>query len=394
MKPTITLILASLFLLSCNSVKRNEKFLASGKYDEAIELAVKKIQKGKSSSKIDTHIVLLEEAYRRVVEHDKRELTYLKKSNDPAGSRKIYHLLAGLEVRQQLLRPLLPLYSPSLGRNANIKIVDYTSQIVAAKKDYADYLNAEGNKLLDRNTIMDAREAYTYFCELKDLQSNYFNVDQLMQESHFRGTDFVFVSLNNRSGQIIPRRLERDLLDFNTYGLDDFWTEYHSQRRNDVDYNFGIALNFREIGISPEHISEKEIQRSKKVKDGWKYKLDRNGNVMKDSLGNDIKIDKYIIARAQVIVTEQSKSVLVGGNVVYRDLVARRDINNHPLSTEFIFENLFATYVGDERALTEEDLELLKYKFVRFPSNEQMVLDAGDDIKLRLKDILKNNSFR
>ncbi|HBR54034.1 MAG TPA: hypothetical protein DEA82_07530, partial [Flavobacteriaceae bacterium] len=62
--------------------------------------------------------------------------------------------------------------------------------------------------------------------------------------------------------------------------------------------------------------------------------------------------------------------------------------------SEFIFENIFAKYRGDERALTAEDKALAANSFVPFPNNAQMVLDAGGDIKERLRDILKNNSFR
>ena len=64
------------------------------------------------------------------------------------------------------------------------------------------------------------------------------------------------------------------------------------------------------------------------------------------------------------------------------------------MGTEFIFENIFARFRGDERALTEEDLQFIKYDFFPFPSNQQMVLDAGQEIKERLKEILQNNKFR
>ncbi len=161
-----------------------------------------------------------------------------------------------------------------------------------------------------------------------------------------------------------------------------------------VPKSFGCSLNFKQIGVSPEQVLEKEYSRTKRIKDGWEYKLDRNGNVMKDSLGNDIKVDIIKVVKARVTYTEQVKSVLVGGTVVYRDFERKEVIDRHPLSSEFIFENIFAKYRGDERALTEEDRRLLRNDFIPFPSNEQMVLDAGTDIKIRLSEILKQNSFR
>ncbi|MCH2490851.1 MAG: hypothetical protein MK211_11940 [Flavobacteriales bacterium] len=388
MRSTITLFSLVLLLVSCNSVKRNQKFLARGNYDQAIELAVKKLQKDKNGKKSREHIAILEEAFKKAVAEDTRRISFLKKSNAVEAPRELFYTYATLEARQQLIRPLLPL------KNASFTLVDYTDEIIAAKKDFADHLFEEGNRYLSRNTIMDARTAYHYFEELEEIQPNYLNLVDRMEEARFQGTDFVFVTINNRSNQVIPRRLERDLLDFDTYGLDDFWTQYHAERQRDIPYNFGIALNFRQINISPERVSEKEFNRKKRIKDGWEYQLDRNGNVMKDSLGNDIKVDRYIDVTARVTYTEQTKGVQVGGNVIYRDLLGRRDIGKYPLQTEFVFENIFARFRGDERALTKEDRALLKNRFVPFPPNEQMVFDAGEDIKLHLKAILKDNSFR
>ncbi len=393
MRTTITLVLAALTLWSCNSVKRNQKFLAQGNYDQAIYLAVKKLKKGKSSSKNDMHIELLQQAFAKAAEDDERRISFLEKDNQPSHSKEIFFRYLDLRERQDLLRPLLPL-TDSQGKTARFKLKDYTHDIIEAKDNYIAYSYDEAAGYLNRNTTLDARTAYNIYCEIEELQQNYKDVRQLKDQSKFLGTDFVHVELRNRSGQIIPRRLERELLNFDTYDLDDFWTEYHEDRRGDIDYQFGIRMNFDEIAISPERISETEYRRRKRIRDGWRYQLDRDGNVMKDSLGNDIKIDNYIFVTARVMYTTQTKSVLVGGNVQYRDLVQGRDMGNHPLASEFIFENEFAKFRGDERALNEEDLKFLEYDFIPFPTNEQMVLDAGNDIKIRLKDILKSNSLR
>lgn len=388
MRTTITLLFLALLLGSCNSVKRNQKFLSQGNYDQVIDLAVKKLQKDPYGKNSDAHASFLEDAFALVVEEDKLRINFLKQENRPSNTREIYYLYCDLGKRQELVRPLTSLV------NLKIQFENYTDAIIASKKNFADYLFTEGTNYLNRNTILDAREAYAFFSDLKNLQPEYLGLDQKLNDAHFKGTDFVYVELKNHSGQIIPFRLEQELLDFNTYGLDDFWTEYHTKSENGIQYNFGIDLNFKEINISPERISEKTYERRRTIKDGWEYVLDRYGNVMKDSLGNDIKVDKFITVTASVTYTEQTKSVQVGGDVVYLELDRNRIINRHPLGTEFIFENIFARYRGDERALTEEDLQFIKYDFFPFPSNQQMVLDAGTEIKERLKEILRNNHFR
>ncbi len=388
MRTILSLWLCLLILSGCNSVKRNQKFLAQGDYDQVIELATKKLQNDKNGKNSAAHISLLEEAFERVVNEDQRRIDFLQKENNPANSREIYYLYCDLEKRQERLRPLLPL------SGAQFTLENYTNSILNSKKTFENYLFAEGNRYLKRNTVIDAREAYSFFSDLKNLQSNFPGIDQKLDEAHFRGTDFVLVNLMNRSGQIIPYRLEQDLLNFNTYGLDNFWTEYHARQENGIDYTYGIDLLFNNIQIAPERVSEKSFQRKKVIKDGWEYLLDRYGNVVKDSLGNDIKVDKMITVLADITYTEQFKSARVEGNIVLKDLLRNRSINQQPLGTEFIFENIFARFRGDERALTPEDLKFIRYEYFPFPSNQQMVLDAGEQLKVQLKEFLRNLRFR
>jgi len=348
MRNTITLFSIVLLLIGCSSIKRNQKFLARGDYNEAIELAVKKLQKDKNSEKNQAHIGFLKEAYQKAVDEDTRRITFLKKENNPETSREIYNIYRDLQYRQDLIRPLLPLYNSSKGESASFKFIDYSNEIITSKINFATYLFEDANALLNQNTIADARGAFEMLTELKSLQPNYSNIDNLLDEAHFLGTDFVFVSLSNHTGQIIPRQLELELLDFNTYGLDDFWTEYHNQRQRDINYNYGITLNFKAIEISPERISEKEIKRNARIKTGWEYQKDRSGNIIKDSLGNPIKYDILENVSATLLVSKQTKSVLVGGDVIYRDLIKNRNINSYPLASEFIFENTYASYRGEK----------------------------------------------
>jgi len=394
MKTVIHLLFISFLIIGCNSVKRNQKFIAKGNYNQSISLSVKKLQKDKTSEKNEEHIVLLEEAYKKAVDEDTRRVSFLKKEKNPMNTREIYTRYKDLSGRQEIVRSLLPLYSNSLGREAKFKMVNYTDDLITSKNNFLDYLYTEGALYMKRQNIEDYRSAYSLYCEIEELQANYLDVPSLIQDAHFYGTDFVLVVLNNYSGQLIPYRMERDLLDFNTYGLNDFWIEYHNKQEQNIDYNFEIALDFRNINISPERISEREERRSKDIKSGWKYKRNRNGDIINDEDGNPIKIDTYETVTAFITSTKQSKSVFVEGNVIYRNLISGQYLNRYPLSSEFIFENIFAVYRGDKRALTNEDLDWINNRFVYFPTNEQMVLDAAEDIKIRLKDILKNNPIR
>ena len=155
-----------------------------------------------------------------------------------------------------------------------------------------------------------------------------------------------------------------------------------------------MQLQLKRIEISPEQLREKQLIRKKQVVDGWKYQLDGNGNVMKDSLGNDIKVDKIIEARARFSEFNQFKSTRVLADVVYSDLKSNQILDAFPIDTEFVFENIYGVYRGDERALTNNDRDLLRARRIQFPSDEQMVYDSGENLKQRLKQIIKSYRLR
>lgn len=386
-------LFSMLFLFSCNSVKRTQKLLSHGDYDKAISLAVKKLQKDKNAKEYDAHIAILENAYKKAEEEDIKRIALLKKQNSRVGKREIYHMYTNLISRQNLIRPLLPLYSKEMRRNGKFHFVDYGSDFVRAREVFVKSLYEQAQELLSGHSKEDARNAYTVLSELEEIIPHYKNVSQLMDDAHFRGTDFVFVQLQNHTRQFIPLRLQRDLLNFNTYGLNDFWTEYHSQIENGIQYDFEIDLNFQTIEISPERIIEKQYTLKEKIKDGSDYQRDRRGNIVRDSLGNPRKTERTIVVSAKLNTTTQQKSVFIGGTVLYKDLNQNRQIRSYPLSTEFIFENIFATYQGDKRALGPEDLRLVSNVFRPFPNTEQMIFDAGQELKDRFREVLISNSF-
>lgn len=396
MKQKLLLLVGILFLTSCSSVKRSQRALNEGDYNEAIAIGISKLQKDKTKKANQEHILILETAFKKMTEAEKKRIAFLKKEGNPANTGEIYRIFSRLDRIQNSILPLLPLYVGENGREARFRMTDYSEDIIESKQAYAETLYREGESIMRQhpNDKLMFRRAHAIMQELQQLSPGYKDTEDLLEESHFMGTDFVLVELHNETPFMIPKSLEDALLDFNTYGLDDFWTEYHAFRNSEYKYDFAVNLDFREILISPERLLEKEIPLEAEVLDGYSYKKDRRGEFVLDSLGQKIKIEKYIKVKGTLYKTIQTKSLALQGKVDYLDLERNQLMNSYPLESEFVFENVFARFKGDDRLLTNEDKALLRNHFVPFPSNEQMLVDASEDIKGRLYPILKRNKLR
>jgi hypothetical protein len=390
MKKLLLLTVLLSVLLSCGGRKQIEKQLHSGNYDVAIANALKKLENNKDKKRKQQFVMMLEDAYYKVVERDLKTIEHLKKDGNPEQYRTIYEIYADLDARQEAIKPVLPL---KIGNKyVRLDFNDYSNELINYRYKASDYMIDKGIALLDSGDKYNAREAYDIFQYIEHINPNFEETRELMVEAHAKGIDYVLVNIENRTHQIIPQRLEQDLLDFDTYGLDQFWTAYHANKNESIVYDYAMQLQLKHIVISPEEVKEKQLIRKKQVVDGWKYRLDANGNVMKDSLGNDIKVDKIIEARARFSEFNQFKSTRVIAHVVYSDLKTNQVLDAFPINTEFVFENRYGVYRGDERALTNNDRALLQERRVYFPSDEQMVYDSGEDLKLQLKKII--NSYR
>jgi hypothetical protein len=333
---------------------------------------------------------MLQDAYYKVVDRDLSTINHLKKDNNPELNQDIYEKYVDLNTRQEAIKPVMPLVVN--GKTIPFKFNDYSNEIVKWREKTSDYLYEKGLDLLESENKLDIREAYKTYEYIESINPNYDDTRELLNEAHQRGLDHVIVTIKNHTNQIIPRRLEDDLLNFDTYGLNKFWTAYHANEESNRKYDYAMQLQLKQINISPEQIKEREFLRKKEIVDGWEYVLDRNDNVKKDSLGNDIKVDKIIQVRARYFEIEQFKSSQVIADVVYIDLKTNQTIDSFPIDSGFIFENIFGTFKGDKRALTREDREIARNQQIPFPSNEQMVYDTGEDLKIQLKKII--NSYR
>nr|WP_315165705.1 hypothetical protein [uncultured Flavobacterium sp.] len=390
----ITLLL-SLFLLICScGVKQTQNLLSSGNYDQAIDNAVSNLRTNKDKKGKQDYVYLLEEAYAKAKERDLNAINLLAKDANPAQLEKMYNTYLQLNSRQEKIKPLLPLKLLKEGRNAIFPFDNYNDQIIDSKNALSAYLYANAKKLMGTSDKMNYRKAYDDMEYLNQITPNYKNVLQLIDEAKFKGSDYVSVYTKNETNMIIPVRLQNDLLDFSTYGLNDKWTVYHSNKQKGIDYDYGMVINFRHIYISPEQIKEREFVKDRIIKDGVKKLIDANGKEVLDEKGKVVMVDDMRNATVRIYEFRQFKSCQITAKVDYINFKSNQLLQSFPIASEFIFENIYATYKGDRRASDDNYYSYFDKRAVAFPSNEQMVYDTGEDLKAKIKDVISRNRFR
>ncbi|MBC5838038.1 hypothetical protein [Flavobacterium muglaense] len=393
MKKTLLLFLTALFILSCG-VKKTQSLLSEGDYDAAIDRAVEGLRSNKNTKGKQDYVYLLEEAFAKAKDRDLRNLDLLSKDGNPRNYEIIYNTYLQLNNRQEKIRPILPLPLLNKGRNAYFPFDNYNTQIISSRNTLSKYLYDNSKALMLTNDKQIFRRVYDDLNYLNQINPNYKDVLKLIDEARFKGTDFISVSLRNETNMVIPSALQNDLLDFSTYGMNDKWTVYHNEKQKGIYYDYGLIMNFRDINISPEQIKEKEFYNEKQIKDGLKTLVDNRGNVVKDSLGNTIKVDNLKTIKIRVYEFNQFKACQITAKVDYVDLKTNQLLESFPISSEFIFENRYATYKGDKRATDVEYYNYFDRRPIPFPTNEQMVYQTGEDLKAKLKSIITQNGFR
>jgi len=378
---------SSLFITNCKSP---DVLLREGRYDLAIDKCVKKLKKKPTKEK---YTLVLEKAFKKVNQRDNERTQYLKKEGAPETKAEIADIYQRMKNRQSKIRPLVPLHIASEGRDARFDFVNVDDQLIAAKKDAAEYLYANAMKLMEKNDRMSARKAYNDMQKIKrDYFSNYKDIDQQIPKAEFLGTNKVIFKMKNTTGVPLPPRFERDLTKISLGELDRKWLRYYTSEDKSVFYDYSIIVAMRVIDVSPERIN-KEIKIVKKeVQDGWEYFYDAKGNVMKDTAGNDIKKMKYKTVQCEVKETIQSKVARIEATVDYYDNRSKQMIRSFPaIIQDVIFEHHYATARGEDSILDAKTKAMLKKEMVPFPPDFDLLLQAGERLKPVIKTIIHNN---
>lgn len=374
----------TIILSGCGSSKKQ---LQKGNYDAAIQKAVKQLRKDPSDIK---QIDILTQAYKVSNDQDNERVRFLKMEGKSNSWDEIFLVYKALNDRQSLVKTVTPLNAN--GRSVDFPNVDYVPDMVNAKRKAADFYYAHGNELMKSRIKESYRQAFAEFLRAKEYVGDYEGIDDKIQEAKVQGMSRVFVSIQNTSIIKFPKEFEEDLLALDLPRLNSEWVEYYTQNLNEnTQYDYFVNVNVKNVAVSPDQSIQRDSVIKRDIEDGFYYVLDKKGNVMRDSLGNDIKQKKYKTVQCAIVETVQSKACRINGDIEVIQMNPNKQLKKDPIGAEANFENVSSRALGDIQALNARQLERTKTALVQFPTDIEMIMRCSESLKMAIRGAIQND---
>lgn len=390
---TFNLSLVLLFVLlglnaSCISPV---KVMESGRYDEAIDLCIHKLSGKKKKSE---YVKTLETAFKKANEQDIRSIQNYEESGQESHWDRMVKIAEGIERRQRKINPLLPLYDEN-GYKAEFKFIKAETLINDFKEKFAEYAYEEIQSKLDRTKKTgdkrSAREAYDLVQKVEQYYPSYKNIRDLEQEALHLGRSYVIIEEDPNPKYVMPKRFRDEILRFNNNDFNSLWKIYHLTEQPGITYDYVIEIGINSIEVSPEQYNTRQFTEKKIIVDGTRYVYDENGNVAKDSLGNDIEEPNKVEIRAVLSEILQRKSARVSLYAKFYDK-SNSVKETEYAESQFVFENYVVRLLrGDKRAISRETKRRMNNREMPYPPDEDMIIRTANDLKPRMANYIRKN---
>ncbi len=362
---TLFFIGISSMLLSCRSAT---KLYEKGRYDEAVEVAAKKLQKDPGDPKL---LDVLQSAYRFAVDdHESRIRNHSSATND-LRYEWIYAEYNDLQRLYESIRK-----SPEVFNL--VKPLDYSSYIVTYREKAGDMRYQRGMDLLATGNKVDARKAYNEF--LAALQ--YIPGDLQIQQKRDEAYSYAVINI------IVMPVEERSTYQFSSYSnryrnFDDQVLRYLKNNNNNQFVRYYSSWEARGTNIRPDYFVD---VRFSSFNIGRQYDDNKTRTVSKDVVVKETvyKPDSVVKEYAKVYakITTTTRSIRSEG--IIQALV--RDANNQRVWSDnyggqHFWSTQFASYTGDSRALSEADKQLVNTPIQQSPREDDIIRSIVDEIQ-------------
>lgn len=375
MKTTLLYIILPLAIVWSFGCSTGKKAFERGDYEDAVYAALNRLQQAPDNKKARQTII---SGYPMFIRYMEGRVRTIQMTDAPLKWEEIFSIYSKMNgVYDELLRtpaaiPLIP----------NAK--SYQSEWTSARRQVLAVRYALGEELLatgDRNAAIEAVE---HFERVLHLDSRYRNANNLLAESHETATLYVTIApspIQTEYFQAPHTFFEKEVEQFLANHANNRFLKvipYNVFERTKVDVDHIVKMSFDDFIIGQAYVKET-------VKECIKDSVLVGTHELKDTT-----IHTY--QKAKATIHHFSKEISSSGRLSLEVIDA---VTNLPLaSRKFPGTNVLYDewgYIkGDDRALTEEDWELVaKYEPAPDPDPHTLFLELGKPIFREVSQYLK-----
>lgn len=375
MRKIYTLLILG-FVLVAAGCKTASKLYDKGNYDEAVQLAVKKLQK-KPDSEMRS---LLQSAYHYAVNDHETRIRQLSDNSNELKWEWIHSEYASLQSLYEAIHrspEALSIVTP----------VDYSSYLNTYADKAADTRFDRGMAWMDKGDKLSFRNAYNEFnTALQYRPGDLAIVDRKNEAYEMAVINVVVMPMDSYRSRFSSysepqlRNFEDNLLNQLKYNTGNHFVRFYSSweaHSQNIQADQFIDLRFSsfDIGRTRDDRNTREVSKDVVVKETV-YRPD-----------SIVKEYKKVFAK----ITTTNRSMISQGNLQ----VNVRDINgrwlwsdnmrgNHNWCTEF------STFTGDERALSESDKQLVNRRQEYPPHEDEIIRGIMNEINSQMTSRVRN----
>lgn len=359
LKISFLLFLITFCIISCS--KSGRKALEEGEYFTAALQAIEKLRKDGDNSKAQD---VLPQAYKLAKSELLKDIVRAAQANQQFRYERVvdgYQKLNELHDKIEKCFTCRKLVSPDSYFN---ELNDATELAAAERYTFAQ-------NLLNKGTIESARAAYDNFEDLLKYAPEYKDARLKLEDALFQGSYHVVVeqpAINSKMYQFSNEYFQGRVDEF-----------LHTNRRLNKFIRFYQPAEAKELKLRPDHIIRLEFIEF--VVGETSIKTEKLDIISKDSVKTGTaKIDGKsvdVYDKVKATVNRNFKSVRSRGilSMEIFDFKTNKILLREQLPGEFIWNNKWATFNGDERALTKEDLNDVKAKEELPPPPQQLFVE-------------------
>lgn len=377
MKSKLYILLFAAIIFSAFSCKTASKLYEKGNYDEAVELAAKKLQKDPGDVKL---LDIIQSSYRYAVnDHESRIRNHAESSNELKWEW-MYAEYVSLQRMYEAIYRVPSVYEL-------VKPLDYSVYLVTYSEKAGDVRYDRGLSFMQRYDKQSYRNAYREFqAALRFKPGNRDALQKLNESYEYAVTNVVILPMQQQGGFVYSsysvggNNFDDQLIRSLQYNTGNEFVKFYSawdarsqQIRTDqvvdmrlASFNMGRYRDYRTSRTVSKEIVVKEIV----------YKPD---SVVREYA----KVFADIITTRRTLNSDARLEVHVKDNQdrwLWSDLVN----GHHDWSTEF------ATYTGDARALSESDKQLIDRRREFAPTESEITRCLLDQISADALNRIRN----